>query len=656
MPPTLTADPNPVVVFGAGKSGNTVVHWDTGGGFEGQLLVSVDGGPSGMVSGPARSGDHPHAIVEGHSYEFQLVRVNNGSLLATKTVTAEDFQRVLIEEGAAAWELSRKINPPQRIMDLDVVPNVDSLHVSFTTSIECVPEIVVETMTGDVLERFARAPFLPDTKHVAKLGTTRPLPQGTRLRIQIKAPGPKPSMSFAQKDAHRSVIVETGTRSAVVRFTSVIVHNDSDEGGSGEFTFYFTTGDADAAVPALDYNAPEWEGDISDREKVDVNRAIPLPMCPPHVYVRVEGWEDDTFLGVPFWGPFRGIGGRDVGTSGMTGPWGDMAEVAASIDITRPPMAGPDGVSPIPFSMSTGPFHVSFTVNGVINVSATSGLGYHSLVRSFKWARQHGALQGPSAVLTGVIGTGDHGKARTLVATDGRSSVYLSVPEGDQSNRGNRWVEVATWPGGAVTPVESPQGTIELFGVDEQGNTLHWVPGKRFPEGGWVKLDLTSKGPLEAVASRSQTELFAVNSDGRVVHRVVVGGSGPDQAWQSVGDLLAVEIQAVAVPGLGTSLFALDPDGGVWHCHRRPRRMRWEAWTQICEGGIGWFQVALTDEGKCLQVAAVTGDRQLRSLAWVNYPETPPESGWSDLGDYDGWEPARDLLPESSRAATVENP
>jgi hypothetical protein len=85
---TITAAPNPVST--GGRNGTTTVTWNTGDGNQGQIFVSVDGGPEGMfASGP--SGSAPAGWIQaGKTFEFRLYAgTEHARVLAKTQVTGQ---------------------------------------------------------------------------------------------------------------------------------------------------------------------------------------------------------------------------------------------------------------------------------------------------------------------------------------------------------------------------------------------------------------------------------------------------------------------------------------------------------------------------------------------------------------------------------------
>jgi hypothetical protein len=80
---TITASPNPVP---AGQElGTTTITWNTGDGRNGQVYVSIDGGPEvSFTGGPSGSGAAPWIQVE-KTYEFRLYAGTEHATLLSKT-------------------------------------------------------------------------------------------------------------------------------------------------------------------------------------------------------------------------------------------------------------------------------------------------------------------------------------------------------------------------------------------------------------------------------------------------------------------------------------------------------------------------------------------------------------------------------------------
>jgi len=85
---TITASPNPVPT--GGGPGNTTITWNTAGGTDGQVYVSVDGGPESIfTAGPSGSTPAPW-IQAGKTYEFRLYAgTEHATVLAKTQVTSQ---------------------------------------------------------------------------------------------------------------------------------------------------------------------------------------------------------------------------------------------------------------------------------------------------------------------------------------------------------------------------------------------------------------------------------------------------------------------------------------------------------------------------------------------------------------------------------------
>jgi hypothetical protein len=80
---TITASPNPVST--GGRNGTTTVTWNTGDGTEGQVFVSVDGGPEGKFA-TGSSGSAPAGWIQaGKMFEFRLYAGTEHAKVLSKT-------------------------------------------------------------------------------------------------------------------------------------------------------------------------------------------------------------------------------------------------------------------------------------------------------------------------------------------------------------------------------------------------------------------------------------------------------------------------------------------------------------------------------------------------------------------------------------------
>ena len=636
MAATLTATPNPVGLWDPAATGTTTIAWNTGNPSLGQVYLSVNGATPVLFDGGTagtRTGSKAQTVKLGETYVFTLRRVTDKALLATLTVTVEDLQQRMVDQVIASMALLDRFDPPQSILNLIVEPTVDMVQVRFHTGRPAIPLVVVETLDGTQLVSWFPLLGGLQTRHVAWLGGSDPLPQGTSLRLRITVPGRKPIIG-ATKDVVRSVVFKTGTRSVDVLFDTIEVRTDGDPGikGAGEFKFRFVAGDAS---DNFDFGAPTFERDISAGDPpVIVDSNIALPVGPRNVYVRVVGTEWDFAIPLGVQGlNMVGTGGeRDTGSGWRTSDFVDEAWVADVFDVSDLGF----GVTTIPMVLRTGDFGVAFTVNGRIMTFVHPGEGVFSLPFDL-FPSQIGvvlsALSAKGFIAGGVPGSG------MLVASGEDGGLWTKTVDPQHPiPRHDGWMQAAPSPRGSITAARSQDGKVELVAVGANGEALHWTPGDGRRKGAWQTLGGAFVGALTMVAGRrNQMELIGVDREGRVVHRALGGRAIERGNWQVIGEGIAGGLIALAVPDVGLALFAIDRAGKVVHALRRAgERFGAEgvAWHSLGGPKAGWLGAGLIERGGVV-VSVLTEDRVLFVLPWRKYPADRGAHAWKDKGAFD---------------------
>jgi len=86
---TITASPNPVHT-GERINGTTTITWNTADGTEGQVYVSVDGGPEGKFAAGPQGSAAAGWIQAGKIFEFRLYAgTEHATVLAKTQVTGQ---------------------------------------------------------------------------------------------------------------------------------------------------------------------------------------------------------------------------------------------------------------------------------------------------------------------------------------------------------------------------------------------------------------------------------------------------------------------------------------------------------------------------------------------------------------------------------------
>lgn len=640
MAATLSASRNPVGLWDASLPGTTTISWNTDGNFNGQVFVqaSNDLTPRIFAGGTAgaRTGTQNMAVTFGFVYTLTLRRVSNNALLATLVVTVVDLQERLLDQAVAALELRNRFDPPQSIRRLQIHPAVDMVRVSFTTGRPCIPLVEIETLDGHVLTRWWPLLAGLQIRHVAVLGGSDPLPQGTKLRMRITATGRPSSLSGGKaKDVVRTSEFTTGTRAVDVSFDTLKVRTDGDPGikGAGDFVFRFVAGDAGES---FDFFAPKLEQNISAGDApVVLDRGVALPPGVRQVYLRVTGTDRDFAIPAPGTG-FSGVGtfgSRKTGTGWLSEPLSDEAWVADIVDVSNTHI----GFNTIPFTLNTGNFGVAFTVHGRIMAIVRPGMGVFERQAEFGAMASAAVLAVPG--FFGAIGRGKTGPGMMVALADDASVCVKPIGADKDDPRSEGWQRLAPSPGGPLTALIDTACSPLLLGLDADGEAVMWR--NHGGEGTWTRLGARFSGPLAAAVTREgRLAVWGVDTDGVVQHRMVDPGNLEAAQWRAVGDEVAGGLTASPVED-GVALFALDRQGMMIHALYLEGDTGL-SWRRIGGPRAGWFGAAeAPDEAGGWVVSALTEDRVLHVLHWRDYPNGDPQTGWKDRGPVDEVLPLR---------------
>ena len=117
--PTITANPNPVLVPAGQTNGETTIAWNTEGpgGF---VWMSVDGGDqTAITAAPSAKGSLAIAVTLGKSYVFKLYNASKEQLAEIKVTIAERK-----DEGSSGGVLNRKVTKREAETNVKVSPGV----------------------------------------------------------------------------------------------------------------------------------------------------------------------------------------------------------------------------------------------------------------------------------------------------------------------------------------------------------------------------------------------------------------------------------------------------------------------------------------------------------------------------------------------------
>ena len=184
----------------------------------------------------------------------------------------------------------------QQIFNLRVAAGIDFVRISFQTVQPTIPVITCEASDGSMTFAFPIFGGMR-TKHESILGESTPLQQDVNHLLRIVAAGRDSQGHPVEKFATGNFT--TGSRHATIKFDSIKVRNDSDSGGNGELTLFFTGGDADNGV--LMGGPLEWPYmDINDDDPPAVlNLEIQIHKAPRRLWAAVSAYDSRRFALFP---------------------------------------------------------------------------------------------------------------------------------------------------------------------------------------------------------------------------------------------------------------------------------------------------------------------------------------------------------------------
>jgi hypothetical protein len=542
----------------------------------------------------------------------------------------------------------------QHIFNLRVAPGIDFVRISFQTVQPTIPVITCEASDGSMTFAFPIFGGMR-TKHESILGENTPLQQDVNHLLRIVAAGRDSQGHQIEKIATGNFT--TGSRHATIKFDSIKVRNDSDSGGNGELTLFFTGGDADNGVlmggplvwPYMDIN--------DDDPPAVLNLEFQIQKAPRRLWAAVSAYDSDF---APFpnvddvnkIGPVFSFNGE--GSEGWSSDAYDYANVTRVVDI-----ADMIKLTEFPIELATRDFALAYTVNGRIRVdpfvpaaieSRPPGPGFDvkppidlSVIGTAQLAPKPGGGGGSG---------GDEGGYGHFVGLGANGAIYHKRFTPGEPATDREWVRV---PGEAETPVKAltgRDGRLNLFAFDGKGGVLYQKPGASGGETSWKKLGGRLFGPLAvAEGPTGEIEVFGLGENGLVYHTSIrPDGRRNRDGWQRIGERVGGSLSAFAFPDGTVGVFALGQDGRVLHKQRR--RNQWKPrgleWHSLGKAAGKRLIVGRPAEEKGIGIATLADDDSLRYLAWPDYPDGEPPHRWKDVGTIDNW---LDSQPPRARGA-----
>ncbi|HVO02116.1 MAG TPA: hypothetical protein VMT54_07940 [Candidatus Cybelea sp.] len=646
MAATLTASANPVGVWGAGDTSDTTISWSTG---DAKVLARVylttaigavksketlfDGDPA---KGSA-SGSKPLSVQLGYTYTLTLRQVSNNATLATLTVTVYDMRQIMIDNAAAAAALQNRLNPPQAIFGLVIVVGVDTARLSFNTVQPTIPIVICTVPDGTTAATSFPVLAGMKTEHTIVLGSNQPLAQLTRFGVSITAAGH--NSRGKQMSAVVNSSFTTGSRTASISLNQVEMLQ-----GSGDFTFNFGAGDADALTdlgepwPVLQANfdendPPHW-----------IKESIAIPMAPRNLWICAVGVQGyfSLNMGLDQYGTRPGYGDGPL-TGYVHDEHKNEAWATQVVNIA--------GGGTQVLDLMTGPHDIAFDVRGGVGATVTPGTApgfkFHTVLGNSADAVAHFLEGGKKMMIV------PPGAKRGLVLVRGADgAIHRRIAPGAKSRLGvdEGWVALTPATAGPVTIVATGEDRLACFTLDEKGAVLRADARGEHPARAWHALGGRFAGVVMAAVSGRAIELVAQDKEGAIFHRSVAaeGGSSAGE-WQRIGEGKPGELACLSLGAHGTAVFALDRKGEVIHQHHQ--KGKWHGTWHAIPGatgdqlGVSWI------EGEGVGLALVDAEERLHTLIWRRYPEGEPER-WTAQGDLQAWL----VQPEEQPAVAAEGP
>lgn len=293
--PTITANPNPVVISFIAQSGTTTIQWNAEEDHPlAQLWLQVDG-TSEILFDQNHIGTKTLTVFPGKVYVLRLWTYNKSEQLASLTVTVkkEPFK---VPDGL----------PIDFIKNVVVEPHGTFVRITFSTKSDSLPVALVslkepinfpsvsakdEAMWGAPTDVLRTAFALPGTNHDATLSSLEP---NTLHHYVLSAYDKQHKLWFKKKGSFTTL-----KRAVTVTFEKVKVTDDSDDLSPGDLVFAFRiNGNLSPNGKDLTFG-----GNISTDETKNINLQATILNPGPTIKINVVGYDDDETEWIPI-GPF----------------------------------------------------------------------------------------------------------------------------------------------------------------------------------------------------------------------------------------------------------------------------------------------------------------------------------------------------------------
>ncbi len=651
--PTISASPSPVGVYSRNPpKATTFVSWNTESAAVGTASVSENGGqPKTLGSGQA-GGPVPIEVTLGSTYRLSLTvppGIGGGGAGEVAAAMVETFD--LRQQMAAGFsqafvpQLGMPQVLPQIITGLVVRPGIDTVQISFRTTLPTIPTTELRDEAGNWVD--GKLPLFGGlrTRHEVEFGFEKALALNKKHSFKIEAFGPTGDPASPNKAVVTGEFI-TGRRHADVMFEVLDVRNDSDSGGAGEFDFLFRVGDVGtgAALGPPSF----WDGDIVDRDPpIDLGIVMPLTDVHRELWLEVIGDENDQE-------PYGGIAAIGA-ASDFKGPGGyyyddgdiQRASLTIVMNIDRDP-----GRWMIPFELNTGEWQLAFKVTGHIAVRGHVGSVIAPKMTKSKLPPKRDAFLTKPGDVFGLVGDSASGTA-DVVALGADGALYHRRRNREGAGRRGRdeWNRIELPGLGKPVAVASGQDSLDLVDLDARGGVLHCeFDAARPKRAKWRKLGgnfrqvVPVAEPAKRKGERSGMALFGIDQDGALhVHNA----RGEVRDWARVGD---VPVTVVApISGEAAALLAVASDGTLLHVAKSKGRWRSDAIARKAPGETPTqlLTAAIVERvnskdpksrNRDLVIGAMDAGHQVQTLQWPDYPDGSPEARWMALG------PLQDLM------------
>lgn len=535
----------------------------------------------------------------------------------------------------------------QDIFDIRLTPTPEAVDVEFalTFAVQPVVEVFIRNTgqaSGDMITENLRGvafSFDPRARHRLRVHN---LSQDRRYWFRITAADILPHRPPAHAFGH----FRTARRDVTLRPHDVAVFLDGDPSSEGEMWFSFGVYATAGPLLAGPLRYPDTEEtSIPDGKIVTLEGGLlSVNRAPDEIAIYVQGYDedDDCFFG------FSTTGAAMPDTDPLAPSHAETCQFANANAYLR--RALPEKLGPFTdrVTLDSGRWAIHYKINVAITGSVT--LAEQPVILSTPIAEAGvPSRKAGDASPRRARGTGNHAEVewsdraiRITLGHDG--TVYQLAPSryrGDR--RWSNWVPLGHRLAGAVSLLGTAEG-VHLIGVTAQGVIVHSVVRDRPeithpPE--WRRLGSGFTGDVTAVATTEPgaVDLFAVGVDRSLRHLRLRGESHrPDASgWTDLGGFVDGPVAVARGPQPGLLLVALTTDGEVrcrqWRANGADEVR--EAWHSL-GGPFAGPIVALTSEGRWIDVVVADEARCLHHKRWDGTYWDPPGPRWTELLCLDG--------------------